>query len=212
MYFRASSPPYLGFLHLHDVGLTVGDAVINVINVGCQRIHFLVEREHGLLCLQTLSQQPVLLPDHLLLSLRQLLSLLCWKYQQRLFKSLYRTTSECDQCWNWWGRAEMKDIKWFSCLFLLFILFLNHNALSISSKGFSKLTNELISRLLICFKPIFYYTGLKTRTFLQNSHESVWPLKIAELWNRCVLSCHHVVGNNLLKTKFNIPSVFKHML
>lgn len=70
---------YLGFLHLHDVGLTVGNAVVNVVNVGRQCIHFLTEGKRCLLWLRPLSQKTVSLPDHLLLALCQLLSLLCVK-------------------------------------------------------------------------------------------------------------------------------------
>lgn len=68
--------PHLGFLHLHDVGLTVCDAVVDVVDVGRQRVHFLVEGQHSLLCLWSLPDQPVPLPDDLLFTLGQLLSLL----------------------------------------------------------------------------------------------------------------------------------------
>lgn len=40
---------HLGFFHLHDVGLTVCDAVVDVVDVGRQRVHFFIEGKHRLL-------------------------------------------------------------------------------------------------------------------------------------------------------------------
>lgn len=73
---RAANRSHLCFLHLHDVGLTVGDAVVDVVDVGRQRVHFFVEGERRLLGLGALPSQTLLLPDHLLLAFGQLLSLL----------------------------------------------------------------------------------------------------------------------------------------
>lgn len=67
---------HLGLLHLHDVGLTVGDAVVDVVDVGRQSIHFLVERKCRLLRLGALPEQTVPLPNDLLFALGQLLPLL----------------------------------------------------------------------------------------------------------------------------------------
>lgn len=69
-------PAHLGLLHLHDVSLAVGDAVVDVVDVGRQRLHLLVERQHRLLRLRPLPQESVPLPEDLLLALGQLLPLL----------------------------------------------------------------------------------------------------------------------------------------
>lgn len=69
-------PAHLGLFHLHDVGLAVGDAVIDVVDVGRQRLYLLAEWQHGLLRLRPLPQEPVPLPEDLLLALGQLLPLL----------------------------------------------------------------------------------------------------------------------------------------
>lgn len=68
----------LGLLHLHNVGLAVCDAVVDVIDVGHQGVHFLVKGKHHLLFLRPLPRQPVPLSGHLLPPLGQLLTLL-WK-------------------------------------------------------------------------------------------------------------------------------------
>lgn len=83
---------HLGFLHLHDVGLTVCDAVVDVVNVGCQCVHFLVQRKHRLLCLWPLPDQSVPLPDDLFFTLGQLLSLL-WDINTLTCMKLDRTSS-----------------------------------------------------------------------------------------------------------------------
>lgn len=87
------SPSHLGFLHLHDVGLTVGNAVIDVVDVGRQRVHLLVEGKHRLLGLRPLPRQPVPLPDDLLFALGQLLSLLRQKPAQETKKGLLMDSS-----------------------------------------------------------------------------------------------------------------------
>lgn len=68
----------LRFLHLHDVSLTVSDAVVDVVDVGNHSVHFLVEGKHRLFSLRPLPRQPVPLSGHLLPPLGQLLTLL-WK-------------------------------------------------------------------------------------------------------------------------------------
>lgn len=67
---------HLSLLHLHDVGLAVGDAVVDVVDVGSQRLHLLVERQLRLLHLWPLPQEAVPLPEDLLLPLGQFLPLL----------------------------------------------------------------------------------------------------------------------------------------
>lgn len=73
---RREAAPRLGLLHLHDVGLAVGDAVVDVVDVGRQDVHLLVVGNGRLLRLGPLPGQTVPLPDDLLFTLGQLLSLL----------------------------------------------------------------------------------------------------------------------------------------
>lgn len=72
---------YLGFFHLHDVGLTVRDAVIDVVNVGSQGLYLLTQAVPTTVWLTALLGQ--LLPSfpELLTSPGQLFPLLLRKRQ-----------------------------------------------------------------------------------------------------------------------------------
>lgn len=66
----------LRFLHLHDVSLTVSDAVVDVVDVGRQGIHFFVQRLDASVRVGPLCGDLLPLTRHLLPSLGQVLTLL----------------------------------------------------------------------------------------------------------------------------------------
>lgn len=67
---------YLGLFHLHDVGLTVSDAVIDVVYVSSQRLNLFSEREDGSVGIRVLARDLILLSHNLLLAPGQLFTLL----------------------------------------------------------------------------------------------------------------------------------------
>lgn len=76
MGFWDSPPPDLGLLHLHDVGLAVCDAVVDVVDVGAQRLQLLVQGGQGAVGVCTLHCHLFSLSGHPLPPSGQLLPLL----------------------------------------------------------------------------------------------------------------------------------------
>lgn len=73
---RARPHGHLGLLQLHDGGLAVGDAVVDIVNVGRQHLDLLGQLLQPLLLLGALSLQPLPLPPQRLLQEEQLLPFL----------------------------------------------------------------------------------------------------------------------------------------
>lgn len=73
------SHKYLGLFHLHDVGLAVSDAVVDVVDVGGQRLHLFIKRDDGPVGIRVLAGDLVPLFRHLLSAFGQLLTLLYTK-------------------------------------------------------------------------------------------------------------------------------------
>lgn len=71
-------PPHLGLLHLHDVGLAVSDAVIDIVDVGAQGLQLLVQGGQGAVGVRALHCHLFSLSGHPLPPLGQLLPLLKW--------------------------------------------------------------------------------------------------------------------------------------
>lgn len=67
---------HLGLLQLHDGGLAVGDAVVDIVDVGRQHLNLLGQLLQALLLLRALSLQPFPLPPQRLLQEEQLLPFL----------------------------------------------------------------------------------------------------------------------------------------
>lgn len=75
---------HLGLLHLHDVGLAVGDAVVDVVDVGAQGLQLLIQRRQGAVGVRAVYCRFFSFPRHSLTSSSQLLTLLEKRQEQRL--------------------------------------------------------------------------------------------------------------------------------
>ena len=69
---------HLGLLHLHDVGLAFGDAVVDVVDVGAQRLQLLVQGGQGAVSVCTVHRHLLSLSGHSLPPSGQILALLRW--------------------------------------------------------------------------------------------------------------------------------------
>lgn len=75
---------HLSLLHLHDVGLAVGDAVVDVVDVGAQGLQLLVQRRQGAVGVRAVYCRFFSFPRNSLTSSSQLLTLLEKRREQRL--------------------------------------------------------------------------------------------------------------------------------
>lgn len=69
---------YLGFLYLHNVGLAVGNAVVDVVDVGAQRLQLFIQGGQGPVSICTVQCHLLSLFGHSLPPSGQLLTLLQW--------------------------------------------------------------------------------------------------------------------------------------